>query len=63
MNINELKEKLVTYENQLENAKAQVYRIDGIVNFIRFEIEQVEKAADESKSESKSSEKPLKQVK
>ena len=44
MNISELKEKLLAYEQQLEASKAQVYRLDGITNFLKFELEQAEKA-------------------
>ena len=65
MNINELKEKLQNYDSQLEAAKASVYRLDGITQFLRFELEQAEKAsADEQlASPAKSSEKSIKQVK
>ena len=60
MNIDELKEKLQSYEQQLEAVKAQVYRLDGITSFLKFELEQAEKAVAESAPKS---EKPLKQVK
>lgn len=65
MNINELKEKLVTYEQQIEATKAQVYRLDGIVNFIKFEIEQAEKSAEaaEAPKPAEVAEPKLKQVK
>lgn len=55
MTIDDLKEKLAVYEQHLETAKAQVYRLDGVINFLKFELEQLEKT--------EQPEKPLKKVK
>ena len=65
MSIPELKEKLVAYEQQLEAAKANVYRLDGITNFLKFELEQAEKSAEaaEAPKPAEVAEPKLKQVK
>lgn len=44
MTLDELQEKLAAYEQQFEAAKAQLYRFDGIVAFIRAEIQAIKKA-------------------
>lgn len=40
-----LVEQLNAYENQLEAAKANVYRLDGIIQFIKHLIEEEAKKA------------------
>ena len=66
MTIELLKEKLLAYEQQLEIAKSQVYRLDGITNFLKFELEQAEgkqAEAPEAPKPAEASEPKLKQVK
>lgn len=41
--IEDLKEQLKAYEDQLEVAKSQVYRLDGITQLLRHLINEAEK--------------------
>lgn len=42
MSIENLQEQLSKYEQELEAAKAHVYRLDGIIQFLRHQIKEAE---------------------
>ena len=43
MTTQDITDKITAYEQQLEVVKAQVYRLDGIIGFLRFELSEAEK--------------------